>query len=120
MNVRWYVGKFDEASWYFFSMLGITPSFLRESGRGMAALEQRLSYKQELYPGDVVFVRSRLDSLDGKKIHFTHEMNNGETDKLVATCEFLAVHMDTTARKSIAFSNKIVAKGKYVIENQPT
>ena len=28
MNVMWYVGKFDEATWQFFSMLGLTPAWL--------------------------------------------------------------------------------------------
>ena len=38
MNVMWYVGKFDEATWNLFGLLGLTPQFLRESGRGMAAV----------------------------------------------------------------------------------
>ncbi len=37
MNVMWYVGKFDEATWHLFHELGITPAFLRENNRGMAA-----------------------------------------------------------------------------------
>ncbi|HET7639657.1 MAG TPA: thioesterase family protein, partial [Ktedonobacteraceae bacterium] len=38
MNVMWYVGKFDEATWQLFAVLGMTPSFLREQQRGMAAV----------------------------------------------------------------------------------
>ena len=52
MNVMWYVGKFDEASWNMFARLGLTPSYLRESGRGMAAVQQNISYKRELLAGD--------------------------------------------------------------------
>ena len=37
MNIMWYVGKFDEANWNLFARLGLTPTYLRESGRGMAA-----------------------------------------------------------------------------------
>ena len=37
MNVMSYVGKFDEATWHLFAQIGLTPSYLRESGRGMAA-----------------------------------------------------------------------------------
>ena len=58
MNVMWYVGKFDEATWQFFAMFGLTPSFLREQGRGMAAVQQNITYKRELRAGDVVSVRS--------------------------------------------------------------
>ena len=47
MNVMWYVGKFDEATWHLFAQIGLTPSYLRESGRGMAAVQQNISYKRE-------------------------------------------------------------------------
>jgi acyl-CoA thioester hydrolase len=58
MNVMWYVGKFDEATWQYFATFGLTPSFLREQGRGMAAVQQNITYKRELRPGDVVTVRA--------------------------------------------------------------
>jgi len=41
MNVMWYVGKFDGATWQLFSALGLTPAFLRRENRGMAAVDQR-------------------------------------------------------------------------------
>src|SRR6476646_12135024 len=59
MNIMWYVGKFDEANWNLFARLGLTPSYLREAGRGMAALQQTVTYKRELLAGDIVEVRSR-------------------------------------------------------------
>ena len=37
MNVMWYVGKFDEATWHLFNSIGLTPTFLRDNHRGMAA-----------------------------------------------------------------------------------
>ena len=60
MNVMWYTGKFDEASWNLFAQIGITPSYLRERHRGMVAVRQTIDYTLELLPGDVVFVRSRI------------------------------------------------------------
>ena len=60
MNIMWYVGKFDEANWNLFARLGLTPSYLREAGRGMAAVQQNITYKRELLAGDIVEVRSRL------------------------------------------------------------
>ena len=38
--------------------LGLTPSYLRQSGRGMAGVQQNISYRKELYPGDTVAVRT--------------------------------------------------------------
>ena len=39
MNVMWYVGKFDEATWNLFAALGLTRPFLLANDRGMAAVE---------------------------------------------------------------------------------
>ena len=47
MNVMWYVGKFDEANWNLFARIGLTPSYLRESGRGVVAVQQSTAYKRE-------------------------------------------------------------------------
>jgi acyl-CoA thioester hydrolase len=33
MNVMWYVGKFDEATWNLFATLGVTTAFLKEHRR---------------------------------------------------------------------------------------
>ena len=56
MNIMWYIGKFDEANWNLFARIGLTPSYLRESGRGMAAVQQNITYKRELLAGDIVEV----------------------------------------------------------------
>ena len=74
MNVMWYVGKFDEATWQFFSAMGLTASFLRQARRGMAAVDQRIAYKRELRAGDVVTIRSEVLEVKDKIIRFAHEM----------------------------------------------
>src|SRR5262245_9725900 len=56
MNIMHYVGKFDEANWNLFAALGVTPSYLRRGDRGMAGVQQNISYRQELMPGDTVEV----------------------------------------------------------------
>ena len=107
MNIMWYVGKFDEANWNFFARLGLTPTYLRESGRGMAAVQQNISYKRELLAGDIVEVRSSLLEMRDKSIRFLHEMRNAETGEIVATCEITGVHMDRALRKSAPFAPAI-------------
>jgi acyl-CoA thioester hydrolase len=109
MNIMWYVGKFDEANWNMFARLGLTPSYLRQSGRGMAGVQQNISYKRELFAGDIVEVTSRLLELREKSIRFLHEMRNAETGELAATCEITAVHLDRQAHKSIPFEDAVRA-----------
>ena len=115
MNVMWYIGKFDEATWQFFNMLGLSPSLLRSAKRGMAAVDQHISYMQELHAGDVVSVRTTLLEIKEKSIRFAHEMINDETGASVAKTTLKAVHMDTEARKSCAFPAEIVAKATRLI-----
>lgn len=79
MNVMWYVGKFDEATWQFFNMLGLSPSFLRTEKRGMAAVDQHVSYIQELHAGDVVSVQTTLLEIKEKSLRFEHVMVHEES-----------------------------------------
>jgi acyl-CoA thioester hydrolase len=80
---------------------------LRETGRGMAAVQQNISYKRELLAGDIVEIRSELLEIGVKSIRLAHEMRNAETGEIAAACEITAVHMDRQARKSAAFADTI-------------
>jgi acyl-CoA thioester hydrolase len=120
MNIMWYVGKFDEANWNFFARLGLTPTYLRASGGGMAAVQQNISYKRELLAGDIIEIRSSLVELRDKSIRFLHEMRNAETGEIAATCEITAVHMDRGLRKSTAFTPDICkAAAKHLAVAEP-
>ncbi|EHQ04532.1 thioesterase superfamily protein [Leptonema illini DSM 21528] len=110
MNVMWYVGKFDESTWQLFSAIGLTPSFLRDNKRGMAAVDQHISYLQELQSGDVVTVKSRIIEVNEKSIRFIHEMWNDGTEELAARTTIKGVHIDTMLRKSCAFPSEIARK----------
>ena len=121
MNVMWYVGKFDEATWNMFARLGLTPGYLRESGRGMAAVQQSISYKHELLAGDIVEVKSRLVEFRDKAIRVLHEMRNAETGEVAATCEITAVHLDRAARKSMPFAPAIRYTAlQHLVPSEPT
>jgi acyl-CoA thioester hydrolase len=58
MNVMWYVGKFDEATWNLLALFGMTPSALKEKGLGMVAVKQAIAYKREVLAGETVTIRS--------------------------------------------------------------
>src|SRR5579884_847665 len=107
MNVMWYVGTFDEATWQLFALLGLTPTFLREHERGMAAVKQELTYQRELRAGAVISVYSRVLEVREKVIIFFHEMHNDETHELAATTRLTAVHLDTRLRKACALPDDV-------------
>ncbi len=119
MNVMWYVGKFDEATWHLFGLLGLTPSYLRLHKRGMTAVEQRIEYRREVLAGDMLTVRSMVLDVTEKSIHFYHEMRNEETDEIVAVTWLTGVHLDTVTRKACAFPEEIRERALDLIVPEP-
>jgi acyl-CoA thioester hydrolase len=115
MNVMWYVGKFDEATWNLFAAMGVTTAFLRETKRGMAAVQQNITYRRELLAGDTVTVHSAFLEVRDKVARFVHEMRHGETGELAALCLLTGVHIDAVARKSCAFPEEILARGRGLV-----
>ena len=120
MNVMWYVGKFDEATWNLFLRAGITPGYLRANQRGMAAVDQHIAYKRELRAGDVVAIRSEILDIEGRKIRFRHMMTNEDTGETAAVTTLLGVHMDTQARKACPFPPEILVQARGLCRRSAT
>ena len=115
MNVMWYVGKFDEATWNLFAHLGMPPSRMRASNCGMAAVDQRVSYQQELHAGDTVAVRSGVLEVKEKSLRFFHEMRDAATGDISAITQLVAVHMNTVERRSCGLPEDVQAKARELV-----
>jgi acyl-CoA thioester hydrolase len=100
MNVMWYVGKFDEATWQLFASIGLSPSRLRNEAIGLVAVEQRLEYKHELIAGDLLTIRSSVEEVREKALVLLHEMTNDETQQVAARTTITGVCIDMTTRKA--------------------
>lgn len=112
LNVTWYTGKFDEATWNLFAMLGITPTYIREQKHGIAGVQQNIAYKKELAVGEVVFVRSSILEVRDKVIRCLHELVNGETEVVCATSDLTVVHMNLTTRKSAPYPAEVLKRAR--------
>ena len=99
LNVMWYVGKFDEATWYLLASLGISTARMRSEGFGMAAVEQHIEYKRELRAGDLVTIHSSVQEVREKSIVLVHEMINDGTSELAARTVCTGVCIDSTTRR---------------------
>ncbi len=100
MNVMWYVGKFDEATWHLFASAGLTGKRMRAESIGMAGVEQRIEYKRELRAGDLITIRSWFQEVREKVLLFAHEMVNEETQEVAARTFLTGVCLDTKTRKA--------------------
>jgi acyl-CoA thioester hydrolase len=107
LNIMWYVGKFDEANWNFFGRLGVTPSYMRDSECGVAGVQQNLSYRREMFPGDLIEIRTRLLEVGDRSVRFLHEMRDAITGETTATCEMTAAHLDRRTRRSTPWPAEI-------------
>lgn len=110
MNVVSYVAKFDQATWNFFCDIGFTPSYLRDSGRALAAVRYDITYKKELRAGDVVTIRTKLTRVGSSSLTYVHEMRNGETIEIAALAEVTGVLIDRETRRSTPFPVDVVER----------
>ena len=117
MNVMWYVGKFDEATWQLISSIGLSRSRLLQEGAGMAAVEQHIEYKRELHAGDLITIRSSVLEVKDKSVRFRHEMWNDETGELAASTVLVGVHFDLTARKARGLPVDVRERASAMMEN---
>lgn len=115
MNVASYTARFDEATWHFLATLGLTPSFMKQSGRGAVAVDQKTQYKREVRSGDLLHVTTELRELGRKSIRFVHRMYDSETNEEVATTELVGVYFDTNQRASVEFPDFVRERAKDLI-----
>lgn len=107
MNVMWYTGRFDEATWALFAQLGLTPAALRDGGRGMVAVDQHTQYNSELLAGDLLSVHTRVLAVGNKSIRLRHEMRREPEGSLAAVCTLVGVHIDSHLRQSLPLPNSV-------------
>jgi acyl-CoA thioester hydrolase len=120
MNVMWYVGKFDEATWNLGAMMGMTSKYMREAKRGMAAVDQRISYRREALVGDIIVIRSALLEVKPKSVRFVHEMFRGDGGDHLSTMMVTGVHIDIVARKATQFEPHVVAISQRLVVSEPS
>lgn len=118
-NVRYYSRAFNEAAYFTFTTAGVTPDFMRQAGRGMAAVEEHFRYLREVLPGDFVVVKTCFINFTAKALHVWGVMINPLTDEVCAVNDQVCVHIDTRLRKSVAFPDEIYARGRALVRPRP-
>ena len=117
MNVMWYVGKFDEATWNLLALFGMTPASLKEMGVGMVAVKQEIAYKREVLAGETVTIRSGVLEVRAKSVRFFHEMTNNESGEVAAVTVLTGVQIDAGTRKSCPFQEDVLVRGRSMVTN---
>jgi acyl-CoA thioester hydrolase len=108
------VCRFEEATRHLFYAVGLTPAFMRENNRGMAAVEQQIVYKRELLAA-TISIHSPVLEIKDKVLRFCHEMRKADTSEVAATTVLTGVHLDKAARRACALSHSVRDKATALI-----
>ena len=110
MNIRHYMGLFDDAAWDFFAAFGMDLAYYDGSSGGAFALEHHVRYLAEVHVGETVAIHTRVNGRTAKRIHFMHFMLNETTGKLAATLEVIASHANRDTRRTSPFPAEIASQ----------
>ena len=104
MNVAYYVLAFDIATDAVYESWGLGERYPDESGCSVFTLGMDVDYLAELFPGDPVTITTQLLDQDHKRLHYFHRLYHGNTGKLTAVNECLAMNVHLETRRSAPFS----------------
>ena len=101
MNVRHYVGMFDDANTQFLASLDWDPESARSTGQGWADVRGEIDYLAEVVAGSLVEIRSKVAAVGKKSLTVESEMRSRGTGEIHARMRSVMVHFDLEARRAI-------------------
>jgi carnitine 3-dehydrogenase len=101
-----YLQVFGDATDALFRRVGIDDNY-RNSGRAMFSVETHVSHLAEAKVLEELVVTTQLLSVDDKRVHLFHHLRRKRDDVIVATCEQIYLHVNTTAAKASALDPQV-------------
>lgn len=103
MNMAYYVLLFDQALTNFLDQLDLGLNYVRTSGKSLFALENHVTYQQELKENDPVRVHFQLLDVDSKFIHYFMRLFHKNHPTPSATMEQISLHVNMNNRMPVRF-----------------
>jgi len=110
MNVRWYVGIFDDASDVLHDDLGLTVDYHARNGTGTFDLEHHIQYLSEAMPGERAAVYVRYLAGGAKRLHYIMFLVNETQARLSATLECINAFADLRVRRTAPWPEEAATK----------
>lgn len=117
LSEAFYVLVFGFATDQVMDELGLDAAYREASGCSLYTVESHVRYLDEVSLGSTLIVRPRLVSAGAKKLHLAYEMF--VDDRVVATEEILALHVDQNADRAVEFPPAIAARIAEVATSTP-
>ncbi len=110
LSEPYYVLVFGHATDAVMAAIGMTPAHLADTATSLYTLEAHVRYLDQVPPGAHLAVRSSVIGVTAKLLWLWHEM--WCEDRLRATEEVLAVHVDSAAGRATPFPDAVAARAE--------
>jgi acyl-CoA thioester hydrolase len=112
MNSAMYVSRFDQATWFLLHSIGVTPAGMKRKKLRVAIVRQNYQFLKELRGGELVTTRSGVVAVGEKYLRFVHQMLDGVTERMVATCDCTAALASLKTGRSAPMPRPIQKRAK--------
>jgi len=112
MNSAIYVSRFDQATWFLLHSIGVTPAGMKRKKLRVAIIRQNYQFLRELRGGELVTTRSGVVAVGAKYLRFVHQMLDGVTERMVATCDCTAALASLKTGRSAPMPRTIQKRAK--------
>ena len=107
MNVAYYVLAFDQGVDHLWTRFGLTNDYINEHNCSTFAVESHIIWQREIAEGEPYFVTTQILAFDEKRIHQFMRMYHAEKRFLVATAEWMNLHVDLDVRRVAPWPEEI-------------
>jgi acyl-CoA thioester hydrolase len=112
MNVRHYMGMFDDAS---FHMLGHLTGVEKDKSIGWADVRYEIDFKHETQAGTLITVRSHVVRIGRSSVGYVHVLAGTLEGEVHAEAKVTTVRFDLVARKSIELDAETRARAEALL-----
>jgi acyl-CoA thioester hydrolase len=109
LTVRQFLPKFDDASYFLLTELGVYDTELRSRSMSIVAVSHKLRYLEELRIGALIIIKSAVVRVGNSSVGHNHKMFNGESGRLAAVCRGIDVLFDLAERRSTPWPDDLRA-----------
>ncbi len=110
MNVAYYVLAFDQGVDRLWARFGLTDDHIRQHNSSTFAVESHIIWQREIGEAEPYFITSQILAFDEKRIHQFMRMYHAEKHDLVATAEWMNLHVDLDVRRVAPWPARIREK----------
>lgn len=110
MNVAYYVLAFDQGVDTLWNRFGLTDAHIKDNNSSTFAVESHITWQREIAEADPYIVTSQILAFDEKSIHQFMRMYHAGDGYLVATAEWMNLHVDMAIRRVAPWPDSILQR----------